>query len=352
MKGNKKLLIAAPVVLAALVLVALLAFGNDESADTDAVDVQEEVAAAPVRVTTLTEMTLPQSVLYSGTIEPWEQALITAPGGTRIERIMVSEGARVQRGQVLVQMENAGLQQAEIQMNQARNDMERLERLVEVGSVSRQQYEQARVQYETAAANVRSLQQNTHLRAPITGVVTEKYFVDGELYMPGASAPSILTIMQTNPVKVVVNVSERYYPHVRQGMSAAVRLDTYGDRAFAGRVEKVLPTVSADSRTFRVEVRIDNGEQLLSPGMFARVQLNLGEVTGRFLPQSTVLQTPGTEDYFVFVVENDIAVRKPVQVGDRFEQYRQILGGLADGDVVVNEGMGRLDDGSPVRIIE
>ena len=350
MKENRKLLIAAPIVLVVLALIVLVWTGNGEAAETSSVN--EEASTAPVRVTTLEEMTLPQRVSYTGTIEAWEQALITSPGGSRIEQIMVNEGDRVQRGQVLVRMENANLHQAEIQMTQARNDMERFERLVEVGSVARQQAEQARVQYETAAANVHMLQQNTNLRSPITGVVTDKYFVDGELYMPGAGAPSILTVMQTNPLKVVINVSERYYPHISQGMPAAVRLDTYGDRTFPGRVEKVLPTVSTDSRTFRVEVRLDNNEQMLSPGMFARTQLDLGEISGWFLPSASVHQSPGTDQHFVYVVEDGIALRRPVQVGERFEDYRQILSGLEDGDVIVNEGTGRLDDGGRVRIVE
>lgn len=350
MKGNRKLYIAIPVLLLVVVLVIVLTTGNGEAGEATTGATTE--AVSPVRVTSLADMTLSQTVTYTGTIEAWEQAFVTAPGGARIEEIMVSEGARVQRGQVLVRMENANLYQAEIQMQQARNDMERLERLVEVGSVARQQAEQARLQYETLAANVQTLQQNTNLRSPISGVVTDKYFVDGELYMPGGGAPSIVTVMQTNPLKVVVNVSERYFPYIREGMPAAVRLDTYGDRTFAGSVGKVLPTVSPDTRTFRVEVRIDNNEQMLSPGMFARVQLDIGEVSGSFLPRTAVQQVRGSDDHFVYVVEDSVAVRRTIQVGEPFEQYRQIISGLAADEMVVEEGVGRLDDGSKVRIVE
>lgn len=352
---RKKILILTPVAIGLIVLVLALAgaFGSpEEAADAGAAQASAEDAAQPVRVASAQEMTLRRTVSYSGTIEAWEQALITAPSGARIERIHVREGDRVRRGQVLVNMESANLQQVQVQLEQARNDVERLRRLVEVGSVSRQQLEQAETQYETTRSNYEMLQQNTVLRAPIDGVVTGRYFVEGEMFMPGAQSPSILTIMQTNPLKVIVNVSENYFPYVQQGMAAAIRLDMYPERGFAGHVAQIFPTVDPSSRTFRVEVRVDNPDGALSPGMFARVDLDLGEITGLFLPAAAVLQSPGSNDRFVYVVDGDVARRTVVATGPRMEEYRLIESGLSQDDRIVIEGTGRLHDGTAIRIVE
>lgn len=349
-KTRKRLLIFTPLAVALVGLIVLLAVRGDSAASEEPA-AQVETQAVPVRVVEVTEMTLPQTVSYSGSIEPWEQALVTGPQGARIERVLVREGDRVRRGQVLIHMENASLQQAQAQMSQARADLDRMERLVEVGSVSRQQAEQARMQFENAESQVRSLSGNTHLRAPIDGVVVARHFTGGETFMAGAGAPSIVTVMQTNPVRVVVNVSERYFPVVRRGMPAVVRLDTYGDRAFRGTIEQILPTVSAESRTFRVEVRVDNPNGELSPGMFARVELDMGEVMGQFLPSGAVLQTPGTENAYVYVIEDGVAHRIDITAGNRVEAFRRIEAGLPAGATVVSEGAQRLTDGSRVRIV-
>lgn len=349
---RKQILILTPVAIGVIVLILALsgAFGGSDEPD-DAAPAEIEEAAQPVRVATVEEMTLRRTVSYSGTIEAWEQALITAPSGARIERIHVREGNFVRQGQIVVNMENANLQQAQVQLEQARNDMERMRRLVEVGSVSRQQLEQAEVQFENARSTVESLQQNTVLRSPINGVVTARHFVDGEMFMPGAQTPSILTVMQTNPLKVIVNVSENYFPYVEEGMAAAVRLDMYPGRTFDATVAQIYPTVDPSSRTFRVELRVDNPGDALSPGMFARVELDLGEITGLFLPAATIQQSPGSNETFVFKLEGTTARRTVVATGPRMEEYRLIEGGLGENDIVVTEGVGRLHEGAEVRVV-
>ena len=349
--NRKKILIFTPVAIGLIVILLAVAgaFGSGE-AEPEAPVVEER--AQPIRVVKPEVRTLPRLVTYSGSIEAWEQAYITAPSGARIEKIHVDEGDRVRRGQVLVNMESANLQQALVQLDVAKNDMERMRNLLEIGSVSKQRYAQAKAQYDHALSTVEMLQKNTELRSPIDGVVTAKNFVEGEMFMAGIQAPSLLTVMQTNPLKVVVNVSENYFPFVKQNMPAVIRLDMYPDRAFAGRVAKIHPTVDPGSRTFRVEVRVDNSEQLLSPGMFARVELNLGDVTGLFVPAATVLQSPGSTTYYVYVVEDGVARRRNVEVGDRFEDYRLIVDGLPEGALVISEGTGRLNDGSKVQIVE
>lgn len=322
-------------------------FGADSEKEMS----EAEQASIPVRVVEAAKMTLPQTVSYSGTIEPWEMAHITGQAGQRIAHIHVREGERVSRGQLVAEMDDSSLRQAEVELRIAGNELERLERLVEIGSVARQQYEHAKARHETAQSTVEMLRKNTHLESPIDGVVTHRHFLEGEQFLAGPQTPSIVTVQQMNPLRVVINVAERYFPVVRQGMTAEVRLDTYEERVFEVRVERVNPVVSVENRTFRVEVRLDNRERLLSPGMFARVTLVLGEVSGVFLPRSALRTDPGNGEAFVYVVEGDVAHRVPVSLGVRVAEYQEVVDGLPEAALVVMEGVSRLSDGSRIRIV-
>lgn len=349
--NRKKIWIFTSLVVGAVVLMLVLGLrgdGDDEAADEETA----ESSSVPVRVVEASNMTFSETSSYSGTIEAWEQAHITGPSGERIEEILVREGDRVERGQVLARMDDSNLRQAEVELRTARTELERTERLVEVGSVARQQYEQAEAQYETALSSVELLRKNTELTSPIDGVVTDKHFVAGEQFATSTEVPSIVTVQQTNPLKVVINVSEQYFPVVHEGMPAAVRVDAHGERTFEGQVEQVHATVSPDSRTFRVEVALDNAEGRLGPGMFARVSLELGKVSGTFLPSAAVQSRSGSDEDYVYVVEGDTARRVDLRTGERIEEYRHVLDGPPEDALVVTEGMGRIDDGSPVRIVD
>lgn len=347
MKPRNKAVIA----IVLIAIVAVVALMLRPTAPRPAADQPVQETTVPVRTITAEQRTIPQTLSQPGSLEAWELAHVSGTTGSRIERIRVDEGDRVQAGQIIAEMEAANLRQAEIQVNTARADLERMEKLVELGAVSRQQYEQARAQYETAQSNYRLIRENTYLRSPITGVVTDRYFVAGEIFAAGADRSAIVTIMNLHPLKVTINLSERYYPLVRQGAPVEVRLDTYGDRVFQGQVEHISPAVSPETRTFRIEIRIDNQDRTLSPGMFARVSLSLEEVSGIFVPGEVVRRDQTTGEDYVFIVEGGYVRRAPVTLGTRVEELQQVVSGLEEGAQVVSEGLGRVEDGTSVRVV-
>ncbi|TXD39279.1 efflux RND transporter periplasmic adaptor subunit [Lujinxingia vulgaris] len=322
-------------------------------AEEKATEAEESVErAAPVRVSSPEELTLPRRATYSGTLEAWEVAQITGQQGTRIERMLVQEGDRVRRGQVLARMDDATLRQAQVELRTAQTELDRAKRLVDIGAVARQQLEQAQAAYDSISANIELLESNTVLTSPISGVVTNRYFVAGEQFVVGAQAPALLTVQQIDPLKVIIDVAERYFPQVKMGMKATVNLDTYPGEDFAGEVTRINPTISPDSRSFRVEIRLDNEDGRLSPGMSARASLELGEVEGLFVARSALQTQPGRERPFVWVVEpGNKAHRAFIEVGERFEDRQLVRSGLeADAQVVI-EGMSRLNEGTEVEVV-
>lgn len=162
----------------------------------------------------------------------------------------------------------------------------------------------------------------------------------------------ILTIESMNPVKVTLNVSERYYSEVSMGMPVEVQADALGDEVFEGKVSLIYPTIDPVSHTFTVEVAVPNANQKLRPGMFARARMNFGTNDRPLLSDRAVLKQVGSNDRYVFVEENGRAVYTLVELGIRIDDKYEILSGLNPGDRVIIHGNTNLIDGSEVEVVE
>ncbi len=301
------------------------------------------------------QTTLVNDIRLTGVVEAFEVAFIGAPTPSRIERILVDVGDQVQKGQLLVQMDRTQLFQAKVQLDNLREDLRRMDTLLEVGAVTRQQYDQLKTQYEVASSNVENLEIHTQIRAPMGGVITGRFNSDGELFSmtpaTPAGKPAIVSLKQIQPVKIMIGVSERFFPHVTKGQEAAVRLDILPDREFSGRVSRIYPTIDRMSGTFQVEIRVDNPDMALRPGMFARVALNLGEKESLLVPALAVRKQVGSDERFVFVVEDEVAHRRPVRLGRTYDDQLEILSGIAEGEMLVVSGQHNLMDQTPVEVV-
>ncbi|MBP3192767.1 efflux RND transporter periplasmic adaptor subunit [Natronogracilivirga saccharolytica] len=353
-RTNKKKEIGAALIITAVLIAAGFIFyqNNNQENESTVLYETEEDEAVPVRTVRVNRESWHLTRTYPGNIEQWEYAFISGAAGTRILSIHAREGDKVQKGDLLAEMDRSNLNQAEVQMNTACNEVRRLENLAEAGAVSGQQLEQAQAQYDNAKSSYEQLREDTDLRAPIDGVITDKYFVEGEQFSPGGERPSLMTLMTVDPVKVTINISERYFPLIYYGMEVDVMPDTYPGETFEGEVDFIGPTVDPVSRTFRVEIRIDNPDHRLSPGMFARVRMDMDEREDLFLPAAAVHREPGNQTRYVYRVNDGTAERADVQTGDRMEEMLQIRDGLNEGDQVIQEGAGRVESGSEVRIVE
>lgn len=320
--------------------------------DPQPANLPEEDPGIAVNVETISRETLPVRLELRGNIRPWEQVLITGANGTRINKIYAETGDAVRKGQRLVQMNNAQLAQAEAQLQLTRRQKERLDTLLQIGSISQQQFDQAETEYENALSAYNSLREDIELTSPINGVVTEKYFLEGEAFLPSPESPAILEVMQLDPVKVVVNIAENYYGRIEQGMTARISVDNYPDTTFEGVIYKKYPTINEASRTFQTEIEISNDRLLLRPGMFARVMIDVTERQGLYIPYSAIIQQPGTSNQYVFIIQNDSARRVSIQTGVRVEDRILAESGLSEGQKLVTEGMSKLENGDRVRIIE
>ena len=326
-------------------LVALYACGGGSANQSQGATSQDSTVL--VKVQMASEQPVEQLTELTGNIEANKVNYIapTIPG--RIDNIAVEVGDRVYKGQLLVQMDRTNLVQAKLQLDNAEKELGRVSELYKSGSATQQQFDQLTSQVDVLRETVRNLAENVDLLSPIDGIVTARTFDPKNIY--GGAQP-ILTVMQIVPVKVLVDISEIYFPQVKTGMEVRVKLDVYPDKNFVGRIHIIYPTIDQMTRTFNAEVTIANNDLTVRPGMFARVELNLGALNHVVVSDLAVIKQPGTNTRYVFTVEDGLARRREVQLGRLIGNQFEVISGIEQGAQVVIAGQSRLLDQMPVRI--
>ena len=349
--------IISVIMISGLILSACSSKKSNEAATAAAGTSNTEKAAVPVKVITLQKTKIARTIDYTATVLPYEEVNMAPSTPGRIDRIYVETGDRVAKGQELFLMDRTQLYQQKVQLASVSKDLSRLDTLLSMGSVTQQQYDQMKTQYDVLKTNVDFMEQNTLLRAPFTGIVTGKYFEDGEMYSGTPTTQSgrsaIVTVMQVNPLKVNVAISEQYYPLIKNGMKAIVTADVYQDEVFTGRVFRKAPTVNSVTRSFIAELELPNRNDMLKPGMFVRVSMDLGEVETFVVPAATVLLQEGTNVRYVFVDDQGVAKRVEVTLGKRFDDQLEIISdNLRESEKLVTEGQARLLTGDKINIVK
>ena len=317
-----------------------------------------------VSVEQVTRRDVPQEVVYSTTVQAFVKNNIAPQSVNRIAQINVEIGDNVTKGQVLAKMDQVQLQTVENQMKQAElqmknNEVEygRLKGLYDAGGLSKSDldaielgYEASKIAYNNAKKQYENLKENSVLLSPINGVVTARNYDAGDMY---AMTAPIFTVEQIAPVKFLVGVSESDYSKVHVGDEVKVAADALPGQEFVGKINRIYPTVDPATRTFTVEVKIDNNYKTLRPGMFVRATINFGTNNNVVIPDVAIVKQQGSGERFVYVLNEDGTVTyQKVVLGRRMGAEYEVLEGLENGAKVVTGGQIRLKDGIKVVVNE
>ncbi|MEN8203060.1 MAG: efflux RND transporter periplasmic adaptor subunit [Bacteroidota bacterium] len=310
----------------------------------------------PVKVMELAYRTTVVAQNITSTIVAFEETHLSPALQGRIRSVKVEVNDHVKKGQLIVEMDRTQLDQTRLQYEQLKTDLARMDTLLQYGSVTQQSYDQMESQVESTRLILKNLEENTLLRAPYAGVITGKYYNDGELFSPTPNTPAgkaaLVSLIQVNPVKVMVNLSEKYLPLVKEGMEVNISTEVYPDEVFSGKVFRIHPTISAATRTFVTEVKAANKDERLHPGMFARVSLKMGEKDALIVPAIAVLQQTGTNERYVMLHENGSAKKVTVQILTRHDDQLEIYSTeLKGGEQLIYAGQGKVENGSPVNVV-
>lgn len=310
---------------------------------------QEEVTKPKVRIQQVTSRDVEQIQHFTATVEPVVKNNINPSTPGRIRQIFVEVGDQVSKGQRLAQMDALNLQNLESQITNFKRIYERAKELHAVGGASQQELDNARLQVTVAESNLKSLQENTWLISPISGIVTARNFDNGDMF--NGQQP-ILTVMQIHPVQLKIHISETFFSRVKRGMKVNVTLDVYEGETFEGQISLVYPTIDERTRTFPVEVSLRNPGGKIRPGMFARVAVNFGSIQRVVVPDRSVIKQTGSGARFIYVYSDGIVNYKQVELGRRIDTEYELVSGVENGSWVVVAGQSNLEDDLQVEAVQ
>jgi membrane fusion protein, multidrug efflux system len=320
-------------------------------------------ARAPaVEVAKVETMTLVDEMQSVGSLRSRQGVMLRPEVGGRISRILFNDGQRVHKGQLLVQFDDqlqaAQLSQANAEMSIAQANHKRNQELVAQNFISKRSLDESGAALEVAQAKLALAQatlQRLKIVAPFDGVTGLRQVNVGDYLKDGTD---IVNIEDIDAVLVDFRLPERFQAKVRPGQKAQLNVDAMPGRSFTAVVQAVDPLIDSNGRSVGVRGCIDNRQQQLRPGMFARVNAVFSSREGALVIPEEAIVPQGGRSFVVKVVPGEkpdtlVTERIAVKVGLRQPGKVEILEGLEAGDTVVTAGHQRLQkDGTAVRVVD
>ncbi len=338
----------------------LLLAGCDNPIEKQAAQAVEQQPEKVVQVT-LEEVVpgdLRETFSLPANLEAWEDLTIAAEIAGPIRKRNFEEGDRVKAGDVLVEIDpetiRSNLNREEENYQVISRKLKRYRDLAAEGLVSTQEIDDLENMLTAAAAALKATKlqlEKCFPKAPINGVVDRHFISRGEFIDVGKP---LLRLVQVDKLKVIADVPEKDVPFLSVGQEVEIVPAIINNRqvsSFRGKIEHIAYTADSLTRTYRTKIVIDNSEGLLRPGMIVRTifeRQNLSQVISA--PLYAVLDRDGEK--VVFVAEDGIARRVPVQTGSSVGQRILVTAGLEPGQQLVVKGQQLLIDGAKIQVQE
>jgi len=285
-----------------------------------------------------------------------QSVTLTAATTQLVDKVRFRDGQSVRKGAVLIELKNteqdAGLAQAEAQLNAAEHIYQRYETLAQQGWASKSQLDQYEGAYKSALANVnaaKARQADRLILAPFAGVVGLSDVAPGALVNPGAP---IVTLDDVSAMRVDFQVPEQYLAMIREGQPIEAAVDAYGGQKIHGRIARLDSRVDERTRSITARAEFPNPGARLKPGMLIRVSISRGQRNAPAVPESAV--SVQGDSAFVFMIrpqgQRIVAEQRPIVTGIRQDDIVEVLDGVQPGDRIVADGLNRLQPGQPIRV--
>ncbi len=339
----------APICIMAALFVACDQENNNGNNDIRAREVVVETLDTEFR--SFTEV-----VRVTGTVEAMEDAIISAEVSGRVHTI-ADRGTQVRQGQELVSLDDrmvrSSLEMARANYELAEDALQRQEPLLRDSIISTLQYNQIRTQRDQARSQLEQAEKqlsDSRITAPFDGRIEDRMVSAGELVNPGIP---VLRLVNLDRIRINAGVPERYINDIREGTPVTVRLASYGGGELQGKVRYAGSLIIPETRTFPIEIVMDNSEMLLKPEMVVNLLVTrrvLDDVL--IVPRSALVRDEDGMQLFVVNKEGDFnkAEARRVVTGAASGALIVIEEGLNSGDIVIVTGQTNVSDGDLVRI--
>lgn len=339
--------------LSFIVLTAALIGCTTEAADNSSQSSSQN-NRLPVDVKVVKASTLIQEETVAGSVLPSKEVTIMSEVSKKITAISFRDGSKVAKGQLLYKLDDsdiiARLKQVQAELSLAKLNESRLSQLLKNESVREEEYDVAATKVKSLEASEEILQVDltkTTIRAPFSGVIGITKVEEGSLVSPGMP---LVVLQEQGNIKIEFTIPEKCLAYVTTGKKIQFSIVRDGQK-FTARISATESGVNIQSRTITVHAVAPNHNNILRPGMSARVHLStVAEgATGITIPTESLI--PSAQGYSVFTVKNGLAKITPVTLGNRNESEALITSGINDGDTVMISNILRSGDGTPVQIV-
>jgi membrane fusion protein (multidrug efflux system) len=316
------------------------------------------VAPATVSTAAAFEDTWPLSLSAVGTLQAVKGTDVTTEASGIVDSIQFESGDQVEEGAVLVTLDRA-TDLAELQALQAQavlsaQELARARNLFERNAVSQSEIDSRAAAEAAAKANVAAQQTRIAqkvIRAPFAGELGIRRVDLGRYISPGTP---IVSLQSLDPIYVNFKMPQQLLGQISTGLSIAVRLENLSEHTFAGSVTAIEPSIDTSTRNFEAQATLANPAKVLRPGMFARVEVDIGRKESVIVvPQTAVSFNPYGDSVWVIAADSDggrEAERRVVKTGRRRGDLVQIVDGLAAGEEIATSGLLKLRNGLPVNV--
>ena len=311
---------------------------------------------------------LDRTLPLTGTLTAFSEATVKAKVAGELQAVSAREGEAVRRGQVVARIDpteaqarvaarRADVEAARAQLDWARKNRDSQAALLAKGFIAQTAYDNVKSNFDVAAAKLRSAQAelvlaqkslgDTVLESPIDGLVSQRLAQPGERI---ALDGKVISVVDLSRLQLEAAVPAAEIGRLKVGQTVAFRVDGYGDRSFAGRIDRINPATIAGSRSINVYAVIDNPEGVLRAGLFAQGAVRLDRVENALLVPATAVREELGQTH-VYVLADGVIRRKPVRIGPADAEGRvPALEGLEAGDRIVRFNLGALREGAAARL--
>lgn len=392
MKSVKKIVLCAVIVIA--VIGGIIVKNNlSSSSKTANVSVSVSKTAVEVQSAKLTQKN--SSDTYKATLEASEKGIITSKTSAKVLSVLVENGQYVKTGDTIVTLDaqdiqddiaasesqlrvtqeqlnsaQVSLKKLQITLDDAKRNYERQKNLYDKGGISKADFETAektlntaQVDYEAGEVSIQSAQasievqkvsianlqnnlNNTVITAPISGIISDKSVNVGQMASQGTELAKVNNI---SPIYATIQIPQEKINNVKIGQAATITLEG-SDKSYSGTLQNINLSADTTSRVFECKIKLDNSDNLLYPGTFAKVELfNDQKSESITVPINALVGSEG--DYSVFINDNGIAKKQKVVIGETDQNNVEITSGIKDGDEIICTNTSTLQDGVQVEVV-
>ena len=350
---KKKGILSIVVVVAILALIAwVLDRNKKKNAEITAIVSSGNVGLVAVNTEKVSKTAITLDFSANGTFAANQDLILATENAGRVTRILVDEGSRVSKGQLVAHIDadllNVDVETAKANYQSAVRDLERYESAFKTGGVTQQQLDNARLNVQTTKARLQSANlksADANIKSPISGIINKRFVEQGSYVNVGNQ---LFEIVDVSKLKLQVTANENQVVNLKVGDAVAIKSNVFPGTTFSGKISFIAPKAD-NSLNFPVEVEVsNNAEGKLKAGMYGTAVFDFPDQAASIsVPRSAFVGSVNSNKVFVF--EGNKAKERQVIAGRIFGDRVEVLEGIKEGELIITSGQINLVDGTEVQ---